>query len=78
MILLQEAYDTSCDEHGRIYAWRGRTVAEFGHAGDAQAYVDHHWANLRHKELRFFTGSASLLVQLNGWLDAKNKEVAYS
>jgi len=71
-IILETVKDISRDSEGRIFAWRrDEVLGEFASIDDAVEYLDANWPQIKNKELRFFSGSASTLTLLNGYIDKK-------
>lgn len=68
-IILQEVKDYNEASDGSGFSWvAGATICEFTSAQQAMDYVEANVQNLPHN-VRFFSGSASLIVLLNNYLN---------
>lgn len=67
IIQLQQAKNIHRDENGNIFAWQAYTIKEFTDIDRAIKYAKRY--GKKYRNLRFFTGSASLMNALNNYLD---------
>lgn len=76
-IILQRVKDYHEAEDGSGFSWvSGETICTFHSPNDAMDYVEANKDTLP-KDARFFTGSASLIVQLNSFLTSiREQQVA--
>lgn len=75
-IILQRVKNYQEAEDGSGFSWQaGETICEFHSPNEAMDYVEANKDTLP-SDARFFTGSASLLVQLNSFLTSIREQVA--
>ena len=75
-ILLQRVKNYKEAEDGSGFSWQaGETICSFHSPREAMDYVEANKDTLP-RDARFFTGSASLLIQLNSFLTSIREEMA--